>query len=248
MTSYHGGKQRIGKVLAEIIYKTSIALEDKDLKIRGYCEPFCGMLGVYRHTLELFEEHKPRLKYKAGDTNKSVILMWKEAQKGWNPDIITTIDKKYFDKLKYSKKDSAIRGFIGHHCAFGGVYFGGFRPERCLKNNIKKVVNKINDIGYDLENVSFTHGDYKQFSNLKGYIIYCDPPYSIYNRYYDTDMNQQYFNHDEFWNWCRKMSKDNIIFISEYKAPDDFILLYSNDTKINHNSITKKNSDNLYII
>ena len=50
MTSYHGGKQRIGKVLAEIIYKTSIALEDKDLKIRGYCEPFCGMLGMYRHT------------------------------------------------------------------------------------------------------------------------------------------------------------------------------------------------------
>ena len=31
------------------------------------------------------------------------------------------------------------------------------------------------------------------------------------------------FNHSEFWQWCRNMaSKGHIVFVSEYKAPDDF--------------------------
>lgn len=43
MTAYHGGKQRIGKEIA-----TVIADMTQDVTIKGYCEPFCGMLGVYQ--------------------------------------------------------------------------------------------------------------------------------------------------------------------------------------------------------
>ena len=57
MTSYHGGKQRIGKQLAEIIVDESIGVvEGDEFDIKGYCEPFCGMLGVYRYIPGLFEE------------------------------------------------------------------------------------------------------------------------------------------------------------------------------------------------
>lgn len=47
MTCYNGGKQRIGKKLADIIYDESLDIEyEYDFTIKGYCEPFCGMLGV----------------------------------------------------------------------------------------------------------------------------------------------------------------------------------------------------------
>ena len=74
MTCYNGGKQRIGKRLSAIISEESLDIEDEyDFAIKGYCEPFCGMLGVYQHIPELFDNHVPKLKYKAGDINKSVL-------------------------------------------------------------------------------------------------------------------------------------------------------------------------------
>lgn len=244
MTSYHGGKQRIGKRLAKVIYDTSLYISnEEDFDIKGYCEPFCGMLGVYQHIPKLF---KKNIKYKAGDINKNVILMWKKAQKGWFPDI--KINKKEYDKLKHSKKESALKGFIGHHCSFGGKYFDTFRPERCKKKMIDNTIDKINDIGEELKNVSFQSGFYTQYSNLKNYVIYCDPPYSIFNKYYDDENNILNFNHKKFWDWCRKMSENNIIFISEYKAPEDFALIYLEKSSINHNTTTKNNFERLYVI
>ena len=57
MSSYHGGKQRIGLEIAENIHLVSTIIEEHtDFVIKGYCEPFCGMLGVYRHIPELFSE------------------------------------------------------------------------------------------------------------------------------------------------------------------------------------------------
>ena len=216
MTSYHGGKQRIGKKIAEIIYDESTAIEEEeDFKIRGYCEPFCGMLGVYQHIPELFKDHKPKLKYKAGDQNKSLILMWKALQKGWKPPDIC--NKTEFTKLRNTSNPSAKKGFIGHQCSFGGKYFQGYAPRKA--NNVS---NKVQDIAHDLYNVSFSNGLYTQFSNLKNYIIYCDPPYYKYNKYYDEHNRQLKFDHDVFWEWCRKMAENNIVFVSEYKAPKDF--------------------------
>ena len=70
MCSYHGGKQRIGKRLSSIIADQSLDIEDEyDFKIKGYCEPFCGMLGVYKHIPDLFDDHKPKLKYKLSQYN-----------------------------------------------------------------------------------------------------------------------------------------------------------------------------------
>ena len=67
MTAYHGGKQRIGLEIAENIHLLSTILEDhSNFKIKGYCEPFCGMLGVYKHIPELFDDHKPKLNSSTG--------------------------------------------------------------------------------------------------------------------------------------------------------------------------------------
>lgn len=246
MTAYHGGKQFIGKKIAEVIYDISIEIEkDENFEIKGYCEPFCGMLGVYQHIPSLFKKY-PQLKYKAGDINRSVILMWKESQKGWKPP--TKCTEEYYNKLKYNNKDSAEKGFIGHQCAFGGIYFGSYALKYGKSpNSIKQGSNNVKKVTEKVKNVKFSYGEYTQFSNLKGYIIYCDPPYS------KTFQYKKSFNNNKFWEWCDIMSKYNIVFISEYDKPKDIEadLVFSKTSKLTGNFIKKDNksrTEKLYVI
>lgn len=36
-------------------------------------------------------------------------------------------------------------------------------------------------------------------------------------------------DYDFFWNWVRKISKSNYVFISEQKAPEDFEVLWEKE-------------------
>jgi DNA adenine methylase len=246
MTAYHGGKTRTGNLIANVIYNEALDIEDVyDFTIKGYCEPFAGMLGVYRHIPVLFKDHKPKLKYMAGDFNKSLILMWKALQEGWKPP--TTITKKEYDSLRYSK-DSAKKGFIGNKCGFGGLFFGQYRKELCTSRRIKLTLDKIKKIIKDIKNTKFKSGSYTQYSKLKGYVIYCDPPYSKYNRYVDSENKRVNFDNKKFWNWCRKMAKDNIVFVSEYKAPKDFQKIWSKNVHTQYNKVGVDNKENIYLI
>jgi site-specific DNA-adenine methylase len=240
MTSYNGGKQRIGKKIADQIYKESIKIENNyDFTIKGYCEPFCGMLGVYKHIPELFDNHRPKLKYKAGDVNKSVIMMWQSAQRGWNPPTKTT--EKEYNKLKNSK-DSALRGYIGHQYSFGGQFFNGYAPRYGKTKDSSKASENVIDISEELFDVQFKNGDYKQYSNLKGYIIYCDPPYeNTHNRYRNQEDKQFDFDSEDFWKWCKYMSKNNIIFISSYKGPKGLKSILTSSHKLTGISPGKNN-------
>ncbi len=228
MTAYHGGKQKMGKGIANVIHKISTEMEeDGEMDIVGYCEPFVGMAGVYQHIPELFKDHKPKLKYKAGDTNKSVILMWKGAQRGWKPP--KTCAKQKYERLRHNGQSSAEKGFVGHAYGFGGQYFKGFTASKiCRKKAVVKMGNNIVRISKLLRQVVFTSGDYNRYSSLRNYIIYCDPPYSSFS-YYPGDKGSQNieFDHQKFWKWCRKMSENNIVFVSEYKAPKGFELVWS---------------------
>lgn len=245
MTAYHGGKQRIGKKLAEIIVNESIDIsEEYDFKIKGYCEPFCGMLGVYQHIPTLFDEEHIKLKYKAGDTNKSVIMMWKAVKKGWKPQLKITSEKE-FKSLKITGKSSAKKGFIGHHYGYMAKYFQPFKTSTLDK--LKKTIHKISEIGKKINkaNVIFKDGIYTQYSNMKGYIIYCDPPYEKQAHYYnDSGEHMPKFDHKKFWEWCRKMSHSNIVFVSEYKAPKDFIKIWEGDARTTGPDMKEK----LYVI
>jgi len=218
MTAYHGGKQRIGKEIAEVIYEISIELEeDGEMDIIGYCEPFVGMGGVYQHIPEMFKGHKPKLKYKAGDVNKSVIMMWKAAQKGWIPPI--KITKTSYEKLKKKKGSSPEKGYVGHQYGFCGQYFGTYNG-RMANAGKKNVSTKVCRIAKTLKSVTFTPGDYTRYGNLKNYVIYCDPPYANHmQKYFTEDRHPRgKFDHKAFWEWCYKMSEDNLVFVSEYSA------------------------------
>ena len=65
--------------------------------------------------------------------------------------------------------------------------------------------------------------------------IICDPPYQGTTTY-KTDK----FNHPNFWEWCRFMSSNNIVFISEYTAPQDFQCVWEGEIQTNFASQRKK--------
>lgn len=58
---------------------------------------------------------------------------------------------------------------------------------------------------------------YNEVSIPPGAVVYCDPPYKGRRGYAEGN-----FNHVEFWDWVRILSKTNKVFVSEYTAPKDF--------------------------
>jgi site-specific DNA-adenine methylase len=214
MTRYHGGKNKQGKLIADIINV------DLEKNFKCYCEPFCGMLGVYRHI-----SNDPNLIYLAGDTNKSVILMWKKAQEGWTPPS-EPVSREEFWTLKSNGESSAEKGFIGCVYAYAGNYFHSYNNFEKRKNVPANNAKKINKIATEsvVNRVDFKHGDYTQFSHLRNTIIYCDPPYQNSVWYKDDEYLWKYrpFDHDKFWQWIKTMNDPefgNLIFVSEYTEP-----------------------------
>lgn len=241
MTSYHGGKQKLGKQIALNIYD-----EIKGFNTKGYCEPFAGMLGVYQHIVELLPSD---ITFLAGDINESVIKMWNETTYNrWKPPV--ECDENYYDELKKLPESSAEKGFIGHHYSFGGQYFMGFREKYGIKRHSSQSSQKVLSISQKMKekNCKFTSGSYDQFSGLKNFIIYCDPPYAnSFLKYYDDKRQKINFDTNEFWEWVLEMSKNNIVFVSEYSIPDwikpDKIISY--DTKIT--GTNKERKENIYV-
>lgn len=76
-------------------------------------------------------------------------------------------------------------------------------------------------------------------------LIYCDPPYEGTTKYKDS------FDHTKFWDWCRNMkSKGHIIFVSEYKAPDDFTCVWEKEivSSLTKNTGEKRATEKLFTI
>lgn len=211
MSQYHGGKQRIGKYIAKIIQNI---YEKNEGKIKSYVEPFCGMLGVYEHIPAFVS---PKVKLYAGDYNKSVIAMWKKAQKGWVPP--TKVTREEFYEIKESKDVSALKGFVGHAASFRGVFLNSYFPDA---EKVKRYSKNVVRIGEIVKKVKFKAGSYTNYSNMKNAIIYCDPPYAGGEQKYSEGVsfkNRMNFDSDAFWIWAKKMAKHNIVLVSEYSPP-----------------------------
>lgn len=226
---YHGGKYLIANDLATTIHNVvSIFKEETGFTPTGYTEPFCGIANVYKHISVLFQDYN--LKYHLNDANNDIILLLKALKNGWKPPM--NITKAERAKLK-NARPSALRTYAGFQYSFGGRFFGAYIYNR--KNDGRDYIK----IGAKMkrDNVTLTSEDYKKLSHLEKNIIYCDPPYAgTFGYKFDFDSN-------EFWNWVRKMSKNNLVFVSEYNAPDDFVKLYERDTK----QRMATNTEKLYI-
>ena len=58
-----------------------------------------------------------------------------------------------------------------------------------------------------------------------GCLIYCDPPYALFDG--RATQYGEAFETDAFWATMREWSKHNVVFISEYQSPPDFVCIAS---------------------
>ena len=207
---YLGGKQRIAKKIAEFINQNPSL---------DYYEPFCGANNMVPY-LTLGQS------YHLSDMCEDLILLHQFVQNG--EELPTTISKEDYDVYKASETPSAIRGFVGFGCSFSGKWFGGYAKDGTGRNYALNARNSILK-KWNLcanKNITFSVADYRAI-NPDNSIIYNDPPYVGTTGY---DYNKQ-FNHEEFWDWVREVSKNNIVLTSEYTAPEDFEVVLEIETK-----------------
>lgn len=81
----------------------------------------------------------------------------------------------------------------------------------------------------EYKNIKFICCDYKYFTNLdiSKSLIYCDPPYDGTTTYGYAFESK--FDHEEYWNWIREMSKKHIVICSEQTFPDDFEIIWEKE-------------------
>lgn len=233
---FMGSKARIAKDISLII--NNMIVENN---IKVYIEPFVGGCNMIEHI---------KCKKKIGsDINEYLISMWRDLQNGF--EIPKEMSKEMYNEIKNNKENypKSLVAIAGFCATYNAKWFGGYAGIVKTKvgtyrnyydeaiRNIQKQVPKIKD-------VEFKYGDYRQYSNVKGALIYCDIPYQGTTQY----GNNKDFDYEVFWNWVREMSETNIVLVSEYNAPDDFQCIWTKQltTTLDKNS-RKKDVEKLFI-
>lgn len=165
----------------------------------------------------------------ANDGHYYLIKMWEELLKGWTPEKITR-DEYY--RVRDSKElypDHYV-GWVGFNCSYSGKWFGGFAGDTATRvgtvrdyqaEAIRNVIGQVKGLdGVVLRNLSYLDLEIPPQS-----IVYCDPPYEGTTKYAHD------FDHEVFWNWVRGTSRHHTVFVSEYKAPEDFVCVWQKEAK-----------------
>lgn len=207
---YVGSKNRHANQILPIILN--------DRQGRWFVEPFCGGLNL------IDKVDGDRI---GNDIHPYLIEMFKAVQNGWTPP--DYVSEELYKNVKLNQLDypPELVGFIGFGCSFSGKWFGGYArgnnsngtPRNYCLESKKNILAQRPGV----QDVLLFNLDYRVMSMPDNCIIYCDPPYSDTQGY-----GGEKFNHNEFWNWCRiKSNEGHKVYVSEYKAPKDFVELWS---------------------
>ena len=235
---YLGGKQKLGKHIAKVILEYSSKYNSDT-----YIEPFCGALGVLIHMSPYFK------KVYASDYHCDLIEMWEGVKTDtFKPPNI--ISESRYKSIKEMESPNALKAFAGFGLSFGGRFFGSYAQKYTngkKEDFLKEAQNSLKKKRPYILNVNFKCLDYKKLKPKKS-IIYCDPPYA-YNKHpikYRRDTKEyDKFDNEEFWEIMRKWSKNNLVIISETKAPDDFIKIWEKEKTNSASKATKTTLKNV---
>lgn len=233
---YVGSKARLSKDIAPIINNLI-----KSNDITTYIEPFVGGANMIEHII-----CKNKIGY---DENKYLISMWNKLKEGWNPPMDFTKEKYIDVKNNMEQKyEEYFIGLVGFCATYNSGWFrrwGGSAVTKVGKerNYYNEAVRNILKQLPNVLDVTFNHADALELT-FENSLIYCDAPYedSKYEMYKDS------FDFNQYWNKVREWSKDNIVLISEYKAPDDFVCIFEKQlTTTFDNKQRKKDTEKLFI-
>lgn len=219
---YMGSKLRIASYICQ--YINDIAFNEN---ITEYYEPFMGGCSI---------GERVRIKNRhLSDLNIQMVELMKKVQEGmWE---FRYIDREEWYKMKADRWDMKIypiwmHGWASVGCswrgrcyeAHGGKYIDSLTGKEI--NPQLQVYNSLCAERHMLEGIDFQHREYNQIGDVKGSIIYCDAPYRNVKGY---DMLHDEFDFDAYDEWLIRMSKDNLVLISEYsmmgKHVKDFVQL-----------------------
>lgn len=214
---YQGGKSRISKSLERII--TNDVFRRQIPNFSANCTEnrgttlvslFCGTCSVESKLAPYFD------KGICNDSHKYLIAMLQAVQNGFElPEKVTEQEYKFVREHKDNK--TALTGFVGFGCSFGGKWFGGYARNKSGTNCALQSKRSLLKDMETLRNATFICSDYKAVEIPENAIVYADPPYSN-----TTGYGSKKFNSDEFWEYMREISKTHDVYISEQTAPEDF--------------------------
>ncbi len=220
-----GSKNRHANEILNIILK--------DRNSRLFVDPFVGGANIIDKVL---------LPILASDIDPDLIILYKAVSKGWIPP--ETFTEEQYRKIK-NESPSPLRSYAAFALSYGGKKWGGWRRDKQGKRNyVKEAYNNAIKQFPQLRGINFQCCSYENLTIPDNSIIYCDPPYENTTKYKGT------FNYNNFWNWCRKMSISNEVYVSEYNAPEDFICLWQKSvpSSLTQNTGAKYNIEKLFTL
>lgn len=223
---YMGSKNRLAKELIPIIqsYITS--------DTKGYLEPFVG-------GANMIDKIKCDNKYGC-DIHKYLISLLKHAQISTNdfPNTITEDEYNYIKNNRDNYENWYI-GLVGFVCSYGSKWFDTYARGNDKRDRQNEAIRNLIKQSQSLKGIKFKHCSFQDINdNISNYVIYCDPPYRNTAKYETKE-----FPYEEFYDWCRRMSKNNIVLISEYNMPDDFECIWKKEHKCLMYSSKESNDD-----
>lgn len=221
---YFGGKTRIAGELSKFINNTYG-------EPVVYWEPFCGMFSV---------GERIKAKKRIGtDKNENLIVLWNALKEGWQPP--KSLSEEEYNYLKDSSDISPLRAFAGFGCSHSGKWFAGYARDNTERNYALNACRSLLKKAAKVQDVDFMYGSYDEFfPSLYGGLIYCDPPYQ--GTAGSAGFDSSLFDFPSFWQWVREKSKTNIVLVSEYTAPNDFVAVWQKGVKLDmyqHDRIEK---------
>ena len=226
-----GSKNRIAKHILPII------LKDRGVD-QWYVEPFVGGANM------IDKVDGNRL---GADLNRHLIACLQGLSDGWLPK--RNISEEFFNKVKSDNSivDSATLGYIGTQLTYGAMWFSSYRRDNTgLRDYSNEAFRNVEKQAVNIKGVKFKSVSYCDLPIPDKSIIYCDPPYKGTAKYKAVEE----FDHDLFFDWCRSMVKQgHTVFVSEYKAPDDFVSVWQKEINVNVAKDTKgkKGVEKLFI-
>ncbi len=213
---YMGSKRRIAKHILPIMVGVAQARG-----VTKWVEPFVGGGNMIDKVPPSFE----RIGY---DLNEHTIMAMIDIRDR-AADLPDSVTEQEYNDMK-GLPAASVTSWVRFVTSFGGKLDAGYAREKGSDDSTFCGYGKRNALKQQslLQGVQFAHGCYQDL-DVTNALIYCDPPYANTVGYKTGD-----FNHEEFFDWCRaQAAKGNVVFVSEYNAPADFICLWQGEIKTN---------------
>lgn len=219
-----GSKAKYAKYIVPILQRTI-----DENKIDNYIECFVGGANII---------DKIKCPNKFGyDRSDTLIALLQTAAEDFDK-VMKDGNRELWDKGKTYVKDGIMpedmtlaeigaMEFFASYC--NGGFPRGYAKNTATRNYYNEAYRNMMSQAPDLKGIEFKCQNYWELGNVKGCVIYLDPPYQG-TKFYGY-ASQPKMDYEHFWDWVRKISKDNFVFISEQCAPEDFECIWQQEVK-----------------